>query len=126
MRLLLDTHVFLWWQADSPRLGKHARRAVLKAEAVFVSAVSAWEVAVKSALGKLRLPAPFEQAVEDNAMEKLPLQFSHAAALTLLAPHHADPFDRMLLAQARVEGLVLVTADAALAAYGIPLLNASK
>ena len=72
MRLLLDTHVFLWWQADSPRLGKHARRAIIEAEAVFVSAASAWEVAVKSALGKLRLPAPFEQAVEET--ERLLLQ----------------------------------------------------
>lgn len=126
MRLLLDTHVFLWWQADSARLGKHARRAIIKAEAVFVSAASAWEVAVKSALGKLRLPAPFEQAVEESAMQKLPVLFPHAAALAQLPGHHADPFDRMLLAQARVEGLVLVTADAALAAYGIPVLNASK
>jgi PIN domain nuclease of toxin-antitoxin system len=121
VRLLLDTHVFLWWRENSPRLGKASRQAIARADRVFVSAASAWEVAIKIALGKLRLAASFEQGVEQSKMEKLPIQFDHAAAAGELPPHHSDPFDRMLVAQARVEGLTLVIHDRAVAPYDVAI-----
>lgn len=122
MRLLLDTHVFLWWSENDPRLKPVARRAIEGADLVMVSAASAWEAAVKSALGKLRVGVPFEEAVEINAFEKLPVEFRHAAAVAALPPHHGDPFDRMLAAQALTEGLTLVTHDRWLQPYGVPVL----
>lgn len=122
MRLLLDTHVFLWWSEDDPRLKDEVRRAILEADLVVVSAASAWETAIKTALGKLRIRIPFEDAVEINRFAKLPVEFRHAAAVTALPPHHGDPFDRMLVAQALTEGLTLVTHDRRLAPYGVPVL----
>lgn len=122
MRLLLDTHVFLWWSDDDPRLKAKPRRAIAKAETVVVSAASAWEAAIKIALGKLRMRTPFEQAVEINAFECLLISFAHAAAVMSLAPHHRDPFDRMLIAQAIAEGLTIVTHDRRFEPYGIPIL----
>lgn len=122
MRLLLDTHVFLWWRENSPRLTANARGAIERADLAFVSAASAWEVAVKVGLGKLSIPGPFEAAVEQSGFDRLPVEFHHAAAVTSLPRHHADPFDRMLVAQALTEGLTLVTHDRKLEAYGIPVL----
>jgi PIN domain nuclease of toxin-antitoxin system len=122
MRLLLDTHVLLWWREASPRIGDEARREIATADDVFVSAASAWEVAIKVALGKLRIPGPLEAAVSDSGFGALPIAFSHAAAVTGLAAHHADPFDRMLIAQAVVEGLTIVTHDRRFAPYGVPIV----
>lgn len=121
-RLLLDTHVFLWWQADSRRLGRAARQAIADAELVFVSAASAWEAAIKAALGRLRLPASIEEGAVGSGFQKLPIGFAHAEAAAALPPHHADPFDRMLVAQARMETLTLVTHDRRLAPYGIDIV----
>lgn len=121
-RLLLDTHVFLWWRADSRRLGRAARQAIADAEAVFVSAATAWEAAIKVAIGRLRIPESVEAGVVDSAFEKLPISFSHAEAAAALPPHHSDPFDRMLVAQARCEGLVLVTHDRHLQPYDVHIL----
>lgn len=122
MSLLLDTHVFLWWRENSPRLEADARRAIAESPAVFVSAASAWEVAIKVAAGKLRIPGPVDDAVEQSGFEKLAVGFRHAAATTILPPHHHDPFDRMLIAQALTEGLSLVTHDRVFARYGIPVI----
>ena len=122
MRLLLDTHVFLWWRADSRHLRAPARRAIAEAQIVFVSAATAWEAAIKAALGRLRLPDTIEAGVIDSGFEKLPISFSHAESAARLPPHHADPFDRMLVAQARVETLTLVTHDRRLAAYDVEIL----
>jgi PIN domain nuclease of toxin-antitoxin system len=122
LNLLLDTHVFLWWQEDSPRLGKAVRRAIAGAPVAYVSAASAWEIAIKLRLGKLRIPAPPGQAVVDSGFEELPIRIAHAEVAAALPDHHTDPFDRMLVAQARVEGLKLVTHDRAFAAYGIDAL----
>ena len=122
MRLLLDTHVFLWWRADSRHLRAPARRAIAEARIVFVSAATAWEAATKAALGRLRLPDTIESGVIDSGFEKLPISFSHAESAARLPPHHADPFDRMLVAQARVETLTLVTHDRRLAAYDVEIL----
>ncbi len=124
MRLLLDTHVFLWWRANDRRLGPAARAAVADAEVVFVSAATAWEAAIKAALGRLRYPDTIEAGVEASGFEKLAITLAHAERAARLPPHHADPFDRMLVAQAALEGLTLVTHDRALARYGLPVIRA--
>ena len=119
MRILLDTHVLLWWLEDSPFLSAQARELVADPEnAVFVSAVSLWEVWLKQSLGKLRLPVDFDERLAAESFESLPLLASHPRQVGLLPWHHRDPFDRMLVAQAQVEKLVLLTADEALTAYG--------
>jgi len=118
VKLILDTHVILWWQRDDRRLKPAARRAIADAEIVWVSSVSAWEVAIKVALGRLRLTEPFGVLIAADNFTELPLTLAHAEALAGLPPHHADSFDRVLIAQARVQGAALVTHDRALAPYG--------
>jgi PIN domain nuclease of toxin-antitoxin system len=120
--LLLDTHVILWWQRDDRRLGKAARRAIAQADLVLVSAVSGWEVAIKMALGRLRVDEPLRVLLAADDFTELPFTFAHADALAGLPPHHADPFDRALAAQARVERATLVSHDRALGAYGVPVI----
>ncbi|MCA3177237.1 MAG: type II toxin-antitoxin system VapC family toxin [Burkholderiaceae bacterium] len=118
MRLLLDTHVFLWAVTDSPKLGDDARRTIESAEAVHVSAASIWEAAIKARLGKLDVdPADLVRAIDRSGFVELPVRASHAAAVAALPAHHADPFDRLLVAQAVEEPLRLMTADAMLARY---------
>jgi PIN domain nuclease of toxin-antitoxin system len=121
-RLLLDTHVFLWWRADSRSLGRAARQAIADAELVFVSAATAWEASIKVALGRLRVPESVEAGVVNSGFEKLPISFAHAEAAAALPPHHSDPFDRMLVAQARGENLVLMTHDRHLQPYDVQIL----
>jgi PIN domain nuclease of toxin-antitoxin system len=119
LKILLDTHVLLWWLADSPSLSGQARALITDpANAVFVSAVSHWEIRLKESLGKLRLPRDFEERLGAEFFESLPLTSSQARQVALLPWHHRNPFDRMLVAQARTEGLTLLTADDAVAAYG--------
>jgi PIN domain nuclease of toxin-antitoxin system len=120
--LLLDTHVFLWWRADSRRLRRLARDAIADAEIVFVSAASAWEAAIKVALGRLRIPESIEAGVVDSGFEKLPISFAHAEGAAGLPSHHSDPFDRMLVAQARIEKLTLVTHDQRMRFYDVQIL----
>ncbi len=122
MRLLLDTHVFLWWRGDYPGLKASVRRAIAHADLVYVSAASAWEAAIKVTLGKLRIPGSLESAVEESEFAKLPISFRHAEEVASLPDHHSDPFDRMLIAQAQVEGLTLVTRDRQFEPYRIPVL----
>ena len=121
-KLLLDTHVFLWWRADNPLLQEAVRSAIADADVVFVSAATAWEAAIKASLGRLELPGTVESGVEDSGFEKLPITFSHAETAADLPPHHRDPFDRMLVAQTMAENLTLVTHDRRLDAYIIPIL----
>ena len=119
MRLLLDTHLLLWWLDASPSLSAQARETIRDPEnTVFVSAVSLWEIWLKQSLGKLRLPADFTGRLAAESFESLPLIASHARQVAVLPWRHRDPFDRMLVAQAQVEKLVLLTADEALTAYG--------
>jgi PIN domain nuclease of toxin-antitoxin system len=120
--LLLDTQVFLWWREASGRITPDVTRAISEDDVVFVSVASAWEVAIKVALGKLRIPGPFETAVEESLFDKLPITFSHASAVTALSPHHRDPFDRMLIAQAMTENLTIVTHDRRFEPYGVPIV----
>jgi PIN domain nuclease of toxin-antitoxin system len=121
-QLLLDTHVFIWWRENSPKLNEAARMRISTAAIVFVSVASAWEAAIKSALGRLKLPDRFEAGVDAAGFEKMPIAFSHAEAVATLARHHNDPFDRMLVAQALCERLTLVTHDRRFAPYGIDVL----
>ncbi len=120
--LLLDTHVFLWWRADDPLLQRTARSAIADADVVFVSAATAWEAAIKASLGRLKLPDTVASGVDDSGFEKLPITFPHAESAAALPKHHHDPFDRMLVAQAAVESLTLVTHDRTLEAYDVPIL----
>ena len=117
MRLLLDTQVFLWWRA-AREMRPEAMDASRGADDVFVSAASAWEVAIKTATGKIRIGAPFGDGVAQSGFVPLPVNFVHAAAAAELPPHHRNPFDRMLVAQARVERLTLVSHDWRLEPYG--------
>jgi PIN domain nuclease of toxin-antitoxin system len=116
VRILLDTHVFLWWRAGR-RMEPDAMEAIRTADDVFVSAASAWEVAIKSAAGKIRLGAPFADGVAQSGFVPLPISLAHAAAAGELPLHHRDPFDRMLIAQAKVERLTIVSHDRELEPY---------
>jgi PIN domain nuclease of toxin-antitoxin system len=120
--LLLDTHVFLWWRLASRRLRPPVRRRIATAPIVLVSAASAWEVAIKTRLGKIDIDEPFAAMVEASGFEPLPITIAHAERTALLPPHHADPFDRMLIAQALSEGATLVTHDRQCEPYDVPLL----
>lgn len=118
MRLLLDTHLMLWSMQDSRSLSAAAREQLRKADVVFVSAASLWEVAIKVGLGKLEVDTTLlEQKLADAGFQQLPVSWSHALKLRDLPPLHRDPFDRMLVAQAMTEPLRLLTHDAALADY---------
>jgi PIN domain nuclease of toxin-antitoxin system len=119
VRLLLDTHVFIWALTGHPQLKAPARELIAAAEWVGVSAASIWEIAIKSRLGKLEGDvAAFAEAIEASGFHELAVTTRHAVAVTSLPPHHSDPFDRLLLAQAFTEPLRLVTADATLLRYG--------
>lgn len=122
MKLLLDTHIVLWWLENNPRLGARARKEIARADVVFVSAASGWEAAIKTSLGRLGMPGPLEEAVEASGFSKLPITFAHAEAVGDLPFHHRDRFDRMLIVQARAEGLTIVTADRKLEPYGVPIM----
>jgi PIN domain nuclease of toxin-antitoxin system len=129
MRLLLDTHVMLWALLRPRELAKNAASALRSAENdVFVSAASAWEVAIKSAAGKLRLPGAPEEwlpgALRLTGFEPLDIRIEHALAAGALPDVHRDPFDRLLVAQAMAEGLIVVTRDPRIAEYGTPVLAA--
>lgn len=121
-RLLLDTHIFLWWRGEPSRLAPDVRSRIATADIVFVSVASAWEAAIKVSLGRLELPDTMEAGVLASGFEKLLITFSHAERVAGLPPHHRDPFDRILVAQAQAEGLTLVTHDRVLEPYDIEIL----
>jgi PIN domain nuclease of toxin-antitoxin system len=121
--LLLDTHALLWW-LDGTRLSETiTERIADPGELVVVSAASIWEASIKAALGKLEVPEALATAVVEEGFEPLPITFNHAERAGALPPHHRDPFDRMLVAQALVEGLTVVTHDPAFEPYGVDLLR---
>ncbi|MCY3599529.1 MAG: type II toxin-antitoxin system VapC family toxin [Gemmatimonadetes bacterium] len=125
MRLLLDTHAFLWWVSDFRHIAESARQAIADPDSeVFVSAVSGWEIAIKKAKGRLAAPDNLAAVVEEKRFAHLPLTFDHAERAATLPLHHRDPFDRMLIAQARAEGLILVTRDSRIPLYDVPTLRA--
>jgi PIN domain nuclease of toxin-antitoxin system len=127
VRLLLDTHAFLWWSIDDPQLSGGAREAITAAaHEVYVSAATAWEIAIQAALGRIDVPEDLDAfiAAEMRRSRFLPLPVSirHAVAVRDLPPHHRDPFDRLLVAQALGEGLTLISGDPLVAAYPVSVL----
>ena len=121
MRLLLDTHVFLWLQTEPERLGDHLTLVEHRGTTLLLSAASSWEIAIKYGLGRLPLPEPPEGYVPSRmraiGAEALPIEHPHALAVASLPPLHGDPFDRLLVAQASVVGAAILTADPAVAQY---------
>lgn len=123
MRLLLDTHTFLWWSEDSPQLPRHFRGAISEpTNEVFISAVTVWEIAIKRRTGRLVFSGRVTEAIERLRFQRLPIAISHAEAVEQLPLLHRDPFDRMLVAQAQAEGMILLTVDAKIIAYAPKLL----
>jgi PIN domain nuclease of toxin-antitoxin system len=123
MILLLDTHAVIWALEDSPRLSRSARKAIENSEnLILVSAVSAWEIAIKRRLGRLEAPGQLEATVETAGFLRRNITFADVEKLEELPLHHADPFDRMLIAQALVEGVPLVTADPQFSLYPVSVL----
>jgi PIN domain nuclease of toxin-antitoxin system len=123
VKLLLDTHVLLWAMRDAEELSATARAMIAVADVVYVSAASFWEVAIKSGLGKLSIdPNRLSQQALAAGFEPLPITWAHASAVHALPPHHRDPFDRLLVAQAMSEPLHLLTHDAVMQAYS-PLVK---
>jgi PIN domain nuclease of toxin-antitoxin system len=121
--LLLDSHALLWWEADDTRLSDRAREQIERPDSTALfSAVSLWELAIKQALGKLRLPDSLMSRLTEEGFREVPVTAAHGLLAGELPRHHNDPFDRMLVAQARSEGLVIVSADPRIAAYGVPVL----
>jgi len=126
VELLLDTHVFLWWLADDPRLGPRSRSEIAEGDnIVFISAASAWEISVKRASGRLEAPGDVAEWIRRQAFSALPIEVEHAILAGELPAHHADPFDRMLVAQARLEELTLVTHDHEIPKYEVTILDAA-
>jgi PIN domain nuclease of toxin-antitoxin system len=123
MRLLLDTHTLIWWLSEPRKIGVKAAAALRSADnAKFVSVVSIWEARLKSSLGKLDLPKNFRSVLDSQPIEQLAVLPDHAHACGELPLYHRDPFDRMLVAQAQVEGLTLVTGDENIQRYDVPIL----
>jgi PIN domain nuclease of toxin-antitoxin system len=124
VRLLLDTHALLWWLADA-ELTPQARDTIADpANTVAVSAVSAWEISIKKALGKLSAPDDLAHQVQASDFSPLPIEINHALAAGRLPRHHEDPFDRMLIAQAQIEQMTIVTRDKRFADYDVAVLAA--
>jgi PIN domain nuclease of toxin-antitoxin system len=127
VRLLLDTHSFLWFILDDPQLSPAAKAAIEDpANDIEISPASYWEIAIKIALGNFKLPQPYEpfmeQQIAANRFRILAIELRHTALLTTMPHHHKDPFDRLLVAQALMEGIPLVSGDAQLDAYGVTRL----
>jgi PIN domain nuclease of toxin-antitoxin system len=125
-RVLLDTNVLLWWLAGNSQLGTETRRTVADAETeVFVSAATIWEISIKLELGKLKAPKNMEREVEREGFSKLAITLTHGQLAGSLPKIHRDPFDRMLVAQAQLEDLELVSADPVFAKYSVRLIRAT-
>ncbi len=124
MRILLDSHVALWWLDDGAAMGPRCRELIEHADEAFISAVTPWELGIKRVLGKLTMPDGLVDELESKGFVSLSIMAAHAELAPALPPHHRDPFDRMLVAQAKLEALVLVTADKALVSYDVERFDA--
>ncbi|HEX9441358.1 MAG TPA: type II toxin-antitoxin system VapC family toxin [Roseiflexaceae bacterium] len=127
MKALLDTHAFLWWITDDPRLSSRVRELTGDStNTLFLSAASGWEIAIKAQLGKLQLPDNLERYIADqlslNGFESLPIQLRHALHVYTLPDLHRDPFDRILVAQSQLEQLPILTVDPQIARYGVDVI----
>jgi PIN domain nuclease of toxin-antitoxin system len=123
MKILLDTHTFLWFVNDSVQLSLEAKSLLESEVDLYLSIASLWEIAIKVRTGKMTLPKPFDeylpQQIQLNEIEVLPIDLRHLSVITTLPLHHRDPFDRLLIAQAMVEQAMIVSADVAFDQYGI-------
>lgn len=124
MRLLLDTHALLWLLDGDKRLGPTARSEIDRAATLAVSVTSLWEIAIKVSLGKLAPISGLHEAIRDLGFERLAIADAHLKVLEHLPPAHRDPFDRLLISQAQVERLTVLTADAAFTGYAVSVLDA--
>ena len=124
MNLFLDTHILLWWLDDNPKLSQAAQIAIADPDNLIVlSAVVIWEIRIKQALGKLEIPSNFYRVIKNQGFELLSITADHAYAVGELPMHHRDPFDRMIIAQAKLENLRVVTHDIMFQKYNIPVLE---
>jgi PIN domain nuclease of toxin-antitoxin system len=121
-RYLLDSHILVWLDSGNERLKPSMLERLRRADQRYLSAATAWELGLKQAAGKLRLGTPVGAMLGHFRLQELPVTIRHGDRAALLPPHHGDPFDRLLVAQAIIEGLILVTADAELSQYGVPIL----
>ena len=128
MRLLLDTHLIVWWMnGEASKISERALAALGSEEMEpVVSAVTIWEAAIKSGIGKLEVPGDMLAQIEGSGVELLPVTARHADFVSSLPAHHADPFDRLLVSQALAEGLTIVTADPVIARYRVPVMPARE
>ncbi|MEX0792859.1 MAG: type II toxin-antitoxin system VapC family toxin [Pirellulaceae bacterium] len=125
MKLLIDTHVFLWWMDDPAQLSSDSYAAIANTEnEILVSAAVIWEIVIKSSLGKLSAPDNLDEVIQRSAFLALPIQTPHVLAIRNLPGHHRDPFDRILVAQAIVENATLVTRDANIFRYPVATIEA--
>lgn len=123
MSFLLDTHILLWFLENDPKLSNQVRQVITNPKnLIFVSAISAWEISIKQFLGKLIAPSNLEEALRFSRLEVLAMILVHGIKVADLPMHHKDPFDRMLIAQALVEGLTIITVDQKFKFYNVPLL----
>ena len=124
VRVLIDTHVFLWWDRQLRRLSHPLQTAIAdEANDIFVSAASVWELAIKRASGKIRFDQPIVETVSELGFEILPVNGLHAEHAGALPGHHNDPFDRLIVAQASLEGMILGTQDQQMRPYGVAMLG---
>ncbi|BAZ54307.1 PilT domain-containing protein (plasmid) [Nostoc sp. NIES-4103] len=122
---LLDTHTLLWWLNNEPKLSTDARQIISNPEnIIFVSAVSAWEISIKKAIGKLSAPDNLEEAISVNCFEPLLITIKHGSKAGSLPNYHNDPFDRMLIAQAMSENLIIISRDTQFSQYGVSVIPA--
>jgi PIN domain nuclease of toxin-antitoxin system len=120
LNFLIDTHILLWWLADHPSLSSKARKLISNENnLIFVSMASIWEMIIKKAIGKLKTPDNIDNVLKENDFKELPIKLEHVIAVGHLPNYHKDPFDRMLLAQAKCETLTLITSDEKLTIYEI-------
>ncbi len=126
-RFILDTHVLLWWLEDSPQLGNRCKEIISdQRNQIYVSAATTWEISIKMSLGKLEAPEDMDSVVEDEGFSKLPISLYHGQLAGHLPSIHRDPFDRMLVAQAQAEGLILITADENIVQYKLRIQDPRK
>lgn len=124
MNLFLDTHILLWWLDDSPLLPSKARNAIMNIDnLIILSSAVIWEIRIKQALGKLKIAPNFYDVIKEQGFEMLSITSDHAYAVGDLPKYHRDPFDRILIAQVKLEGFTMVTHDAIFKKYQIPLLT---
>ncbi|AFZ37509.1 PilT protein domain protein [Stanieria cyanosphaera PCC 7437] len=124
MKLLLDTHTLIWWLTNHPTLSQAAKKAISNQDnLVFISAASAWEIAIKKSLGKLTAPDDLEVQIESNNFQPLPITITHGLAIEELPNHHNDPFDRIIIVQAICESMTVVTRDKKFNLYNISIIK---